>query len=160
VKHLPKHLRPRYRYLWVRIEAWPDVDIDRRAFQRAVWQETRELLGDVGSAAVDPTVARFAFADGAGTAAIRVRRGEVDRARAALACLSSVGNERVGIRVDGTSGTIHAGEERYMGARPEETGEKTVAFGNAERTAVVRSDRVDVRTDGAFAGATDLDLER
>jgi hypothetical protein len=47
-----------------------------------------------------------------------------------------------------------------MRARPEEPREKTVAFGNAERTALVRSDRVDVRTDGAFAGATDLDLER
>jgi len=160
VKHLPKHLRPRYRYLWTRIEAWPDAAIDRGAFQRAVWAAARGLLGDAGSAAVDPTVSRLAFADGAGTAAVRVRRGEVDRGRAALACIATVGGEPVGIRVRGTSGTIHAGEERYMGARPEETSEKTVAFENAERAAVVRSDRVDVRTDGAFAGATDLDLER
>ena len=160
MKHLPKHLRPRYRYLWVRIEAWPDADLDRRGFQRAVWAETRGLLGDAGSAAIDPTVARFSFAEGVGTAAVRVRRGEVDRGRAALAPIASIGGEPVGIRVVGTSGTIHAGEERYMRARPEETREKTVAFGNAERAAVVRSDRVDVRTDGAFAGATDLDLER
>ena len=160
MKHLPKHLRPRHRYLWVAIEAWPDADPDRRGFQRAVWAEARRLLGDAGSAAVDPTVVRFAFEDGAGTAVVRVRRGEVGRGRAALACIASVDGDPVGIRVRGTSGTIHAGEERYMRPRPEETGEKTVAFGDAERTAFVRSDRVDVRTDGAFAGATDLDLER
>jgi len=47
-----------------------------------------------------------------------------------------------------------------MRARPEETGEKTVAFGNVERTALVRSDRVDMRADDVFADATDLDLER
>lgn len=160
MKHLPKHLRPRYRYLWVRIEAWPDADLDRRAFQAAVWVATRGLLGDAGSAAVDPTVVRFAFVDGEGTAVVRVRRGEVDRGRAALACIASVDDDPVGIRVRGTSGTIHAGEERYMRARPEQIDEKTVVFGNAERTAFVRSDRVDVWTDGAFAGATDLDLQR
>jgi ribonuclease P/MRP protein subunit POP5 len=160
MKHLPKHLRPRYRYLWVRIEAWPDADIGRRAFQRAVWAETRGLLGDPGSAAVDPTVVRFWFADGVGTAVVRVRRGEVDRGRAATACVASVDGDPVETRVRGTSGTLHAGEERYMGARPEDTDEKTVAFGDAERAAFVRSDRIDVRADGAFVGATDLDLQR
>ncbi len=160
MKHLPKHLRPRHRYLWVWIEAWPDASFDRRAFQRAVWAETRGLLGDAGSAAVDPTVVQFAFADGVGTAVVRVRRGEVDRGRAAIACITSVDGDPIEPRVRGTSGTIHAGEERYMRARPEEIDEKTVAFGNAERTAFVRSDRVDVRTDDAFAGATDLDLQR
>ena len=160
MKHLPKHLRPRYRYLWVGIEAWPDADLDRRAFQGAVWSAARGLFGDAGSAAIDPTVARFGVEDGTGGAVIRVRRGEVYRGRAALACVAEVDGDPVGVRVRGTSGTIHAGEERYMRAQPEGTVEKTVAFGNAERTAVVRSARVDVRTDGAFTGATDLDLER
>jgi len=160
VKHLPKHLRPRYRYLWVRIEAWPDADVGRRALQRAVWAEARGLFGDAGSAAIDPTVVQFAFEDGAGTAAVRVRRGEVDRGRAALACVAALDGDPVGIRIQGVSGTIHAGEERYMRARPEGGSEKTVVFGGVERAAVVRSDRVDVRTDGAFAGATDLDLGR
>ena len=113
MKHLPKHLRPRYRYLWVRIEAASDADLGRRAFQRAVWTETRGLLGDAGSAAVDPTVARFAFDDGAGMAVVRVRRGEADRGRAALACVATVDREPVGIRITGISGTIDAGEERY-----------------------------------------------
>ncbi|MFC6754912.1 ribonuclease P, partial [Halorubrum tibetense] len=36
MKHLPKHLRPRWRYLALGIEAWPDADVDRRAFQRAL----------------------------------------------------------------------------------------------------------------------------
>jgi len=158
VKHLPKHLRPRYRYLAVGIEAWPDAALDRRAFQAAVWEETRGLLGDAGSAAIDPTVVAFAFADGAGEAIVRVRRGEGERARAAIACIEVIDGAAVGLRIRGKSGTIRACEEKYMRGRPEPTSEKTVAFGNAERAAVVRSDRVDVRTDDAFAGATDLDL--
>jgi ribonuclease P/MRP protein subunit POP5 len=160
VRHLPKHLRARYRYLAVRIEAWPDASIDRRAFQAAVWAETRGLLGDAGSAAIDPTVVEFTFAGGVGEAIVRVRRGETERARAAIACIEAIDGATVGLHVVGKSGTIRACEEKYMRGRPESSGEKTVAFGNAERTAVVRSDRIDVRTDGAFAGATDLDLQR
>ena len=97
---LPKHLRPRYRYLAVEIEAWPDAAFDRRAFQRALWDATRGLVGDAGSAAADPTVLRFSFSDGAGDAIVRVRRGEVTAARAGLACLADVEGHpvRVGVR--------------------------------------------------------------
>jgi ribonuclease P/MRP protein subunit POP5 len=114
VKHLPKHLRPRYRYLAVAIEAWPDAAIDRRAFQAAVWEETRGLLGDAGSAAVDPTVVAFAFAEGTGEAIVRVRRGESGRARAAIACIEAIDGAAVGLRIVGKSGTIRACEEKYM----------------------------------------------
>jgi len=48
MKHLPKHIRPRWRYLAVEIEAAPDADIDRGAFQRALWYAAGNLLGDVG----------------------------------------------------------------------------------------------------------------
>ncbi|QCC52266.1 Rpp14/Pop5 family protein [Halapricum salinum] len=159
MKHLPKHLRPRWRYLAVSLENWPEADFDRNAFQRHVWFAAQNLLGDVGSAAIDLTVIRFESWDGGAEAIVRVRRGESDRARAVLACLADVDGEAVGLRVRGTSGTVRACEEKYMGGGPERTGQRHVAIGDAERPAVVRDGRVDYRDDDAFTGATLLDTE-
>jgi ribonuclease P/MRP protein subunit POP5 len=158
VKHLPKHLQPRYRYLAVGLETWPDAAIERRGFQRAVWTAARRLLGDVGSAELDLQVLSFEHADGAGWAIVRTRRSEVDRARAVLACIDSIDGEPIGLHVRGVSGTVRACKETYKGRRPEEPSQRTVVFENAERRAVARGNRVDVRVDGAFAGATDLDI--
>ena len=158
MKHLPKHLQPRYRYLAVELEAWPDADLERRGFQRAVWYAAQNLLGDVGSAELDLSVLDLEYADGSGAAVVRTRRGEVDRARAVLACLDAVDGHPVGLRVRGVSGTVRACKDKYLGRRPEEASQRHVAFENAERRAVVRGDRVDVTVDGAFAGATILDI--
>jgi ribonuclease P/MRP protein subunit POP5 len=159
MKHLPKHLRPKWRYLAVELETWPDVDVDRGAFQRQVWYAAQNLLGDVGSADADCTVVRFEYADGVGQAIVRARRGEVGPARSAVACVSDVGGDPVRTTVRGVSGTIRACEEKYLNGPPEIRSENTVVFENAERSAVVRNDVVDVRIDDGFAGATELDLE-
>jgi ribonuclease P/MRP protein subunit POP5 len=111
---LPKHLRPRHRYLAVGLAADPEADIDRRAFQQGIWYAAQNLLGDVGSAALDLSVLQFAFADGTGEAVVRTRRGEVDRTRAVLACLDGVEDQPVGLRVRGTSGTVRACEATYL----------------------------------------------
>jgi ribonuclease P/MRP protein subunit POP5 len=159
MKHLPKHLRPRWRYLAVGIETWPEVTMDRGSFQRAVWYAAQNLLGDPGSADADCTVIRFEYADGVGRAIVRVRHGEVEPARAALACVSDVDGDPVRIAVRGASGTIRACEEKYLNGPPEIRSEKPVAFEGVERSAVLRGDVVEVRTDDGFAGATELDLE-
>jgi len=70
VKHLPKHLRPRWRYLALGIEAWPDADVDRRAFQRALWYAAGNLLGDPGSADAGLKLLSFAFSAGEGEAVV------------------------------------------------------------------------------------------
>ena len=158
MKHLPKHLQPRWRYLAVVIETWPDADIDRRAVQRELWYATQNLLGDPGSADADMTVLRFSHADGIGHAIVRVRRGHTDDARAALACVDAVDGHPVGLRVAGTSGTVRACEEKYIRGPAKSPGQRHVVFENADRTAVTRDGRVDIRTDGAFVGATDLDI--
>jgi ribonuclease P/MRP protein subunit POP5 len=154
MKHLPKHLRPRWRYLAVALEGWPDASVGRGEFQRAVWFSAQNLLGDVGSAELDLSVVDFAFEDGDGHAIVRSRRGETDRARAVLACVDRVGETELGIRVVGTSGTIRACEEKYIGSQLESSDQRTVAFADADRPAVVRDGRVDVRMDGRFVGAT------
>jgi ribonuclease P/MRP protein subunit POP5 len=159
MKHLPKHLRPRWRYLAVAIEAWPDADLDRRDFQRSIWFAAQNLLGDAGSADADLKVLQFEFGDGTGEAVVRVRHGHADEARAALACIDEVRNDPVGLYVQGISGTVRACEEKYLRRAGQSSTERKVVFGDAQRSAVVRDGRVDVRTDGAFAGATELDFE-
>ena len=160
MKHLPKHLQPRDRYLAVGLETWPGVDIERRSLQASLWRATRGLVGDAGSAAIDPTVLRCECREGAGSAIVRVRRGAVEPARAALACIPEIEGHRVGVRVRGISGTVRGCEEKYINERKIATTERNVVFENAAQTATARGDRVDVRIDGAFRGATDLDLDQ
>jgi ribonuclease P/MRP protein subunit POP5 len=158
MKHLPKHLRPRWRYLAVGLESWPGAELDRGTLQREVWFAAQNLLGDAGSADADLTVVRFDFADGSGSAIVRARRGEVDRARAVLACLDEVDGHELGVRVRGVSGTVRACEEKYIRRPPEGPDQRNVVFEDAQRRAVVRNGRVDVRADDGFVGATELDL--
>ena len=158
MKHLPKHLRPRWRYLAVSIESWPDATIGRRAFQREVWYAGQNLLGDPGSADADMTVVRFDFAEGVGEAIVRVRHGETEPARAAIACIDEIDGSPVGIAVRGIGGTIRAAEEKFLRGHGQVHPERNVVFENEERVAVFRDGSVDVRLDEAFAGATDLDL--
>ena len=158
MKHLPKHLRPRWRYLAISIEAWPDASVGRRAFQREVWYAGQNLLGDPGSADADMTVVRFDFADGVGEAIVRVRHGETEPARAAIACIDEVDGQQVGLALYGISGTIRAAEEKFLRGRGQVQSERNVVFENEERAAVPHDGTLDVRLDETFAGATDLDL--
>ena len=114
MKHLPKHLRPRWRYLAVELRTQPEASIDRRAFQRECWYAAQNLLGDPGSAAADLRVVHFMFEDGVGGAIVRVRRGEVGPARAAIACIDEIDGQPLGVYVSGTSGTIRTAREKFL----------------------------------------------
>jgi ribonuclease P/MRP protein subunit POP5 len=159
MKHLPKHVRPRWRYLAVGIETWPDADLSRGAFQRALWFAAQNLVGDTKSADADLTVFDFSFAAGTGETIVRVRRGEVETARAALACIDALNGTPVGLRVRGVSGTVRACEERYLGRRAGVSRQRTVVFDSHSRTVSDRGRAADVHLSGGFAGATDLDFE-
>lgn len=113
MKHLPKHLRPKWRYLAVGIESWPDAEISRRDFQRSLWYAGQNLLGDPGSADADLRVFGFEHGDETGEAVVRTRRDTVGDARAALACIDGVDDDPVGVFVRGTSGTVRACEQKY-----------------------------------------------
>ena len=158
MRHLPKHLRPKWRYLAVGIESWPDAHLSRRDFQRELWYAGQNLLGDPGSADADLRLFSFDHEDGVGEAVVRTRRDTVEETRAALACIDEVDGQPVGVFVRGVAGTVRACEENYLGRRPEVSGENRVVFENAERPAVVSDGAVDVRTDDAYTGATDLDV--
>lgn len=114
MKHLPKHLRPRWRYLAVRLAAESGVELDRGTLQRECWYTAQNLIGDAGSADVDLTLVDFEFADGTGHAIVRTRRAEVTRARAVLACVDAVDDRDLGVRVAGVSGTVSACREKFL----------------------------------------------
>jgi ribonuclease P/MRP protein subunit POP5 len=155
---LPKHLRPRYRYLAVSLEAWPDAALDRDAFQAALTAAVRGLFGDSGVATAEPRVIRFAFDDGSGETIVRCRRDAIGTARAGLATINAVDGAPIAVCVRGISGTVRACEEKYLHGSQLPIAERTVAFEGADRPATVRGTRIDVHLEDAFAGATDLDL--
>ena len=159
MKHLPKHLRPRWRYLAVELESWPDVHVSRSDFQRGVWFAAQNLLGDPGSTDADLRVLSFDWGDGRGEAIVRARRGEVEPARAALACVDSVRDDPLRVRIRGVSGTVRAASEKYLGGPLEAENEERVVFRNDTRRAISRDGGVDVDHGGSFVGATRLDLE-
>lgn len=159
MKHLPKHLRPRWRYLAVGVETEPDVRIDGRDIQQAVWRAARSLLGDPGSADVDLRVMRTHLAAGGGEVLLRVRRGEVTRGRAALACVESIDDNPIGLVVRGVAGTARAAEEKYMNGAARLQDEERVVLNSADHRAIPRGDgRYDLHVDGGIVGATELDL--
>lgn len=155
---LPKHLRPRYRYLAVTLETWPDAPVDREAFQSALSGAVRHLFGDAGAASAGPRVIRFRFDRGAGSAVVRTRRDVVETTRAGVAAIDSVNGAALAVCVRGISGTVRGCEEKYLQRRQLRNRESTVVFEGADRPATVRGTRVDVHIEDAFAGATDLDL--
>ena len=158
MKPLPKHLRPRWRYLALELESWPETAIDRRELQEAIWRAGRTLLGDPGSAKADLRVVECRHDRGRGTGIVRVRRDEVTAARAAIACVTTLGDEPLGVRVCGVSGTLRGAREKYLGRHRQASGERTVVFEDEERMAVEYPDGVDLRTGDSFTGATQLDL--
>ncbi|MFP4625458.1 MAG: Rpp14/Pop5 family protein [Natronomonas sp.] len=158
MKYLPKHLRPRWRYLAVGLESWPDATVDRGSFQQVLWFAAQNLLGDAGSAEIDATLLHFHFENGRGEAVVRTRRESVESLRGVLATIDEVDGDPVGLFVRGTSGTVRACEEKYIHRPRQDFEERTVAFANVERTAVARDDRLDVRLPDGFVGATALDI--
>lgn len=159
MKHLPKHLQPRWRYLAVPIETWADADVDRRSFQRELWYAAQNLVGDAGSAEADLRVMRFSMQDGVGGAIVRVRRGSVDEARAVVACVDAVDGTPVGVRVSGASGTVAACSESYLADAGTKLDQQRVRLEGTERPARIRDGVVDVELPGGRLGATTSDFE-
>lgn len=94
------------RYLAARLRT--DGPIEKRSFVAALTREARSLLGDAGAAHLDLWV--YDLDDE--SCVVGCRNGEVDRARAALACLTEVDGTRVAPAVVTVSGTIRTARER------------------------------------------------
>lgn len=156
---IPKHLRPRWRYLAVAICTWTDRDLDRTSFEAAVQEAVRSLHGDIGCADADLRLFRFTYHVGRGQAVIRVRRDAVDVVRSALTCMDSINDTPVGLQIVGVSGTVRACEEKFLGSQGEAIEQRTVAFDGVEYSATVVGVEVDLQSDDGRIGAISLDLE-
>lgn len=155
---LPKHLRPRWRYLGVELETTPGDGPDRRAFQRALWRGARGLVGDVGSARLGLDVVRFELEEGRGEAVVRVPRGTETDARGVLATVAAVDGAPLRATVRGVSGTIRACEENYLRIAREPPSHEVITLDAVESPAVVWSEAVDVTGGSTLLGATTLDI--
>lgn len=97
---LPPSLRGRRRYLV--FEVISEREIDKKALLKEIWNSVYSLYGDAGASESRIWLMEY---DG-GEGILRCAHDKVEEVRAALACIHSVNETRVGIRVIGISGTI------------------------------------------------------
>lgn len=155
---IPKHLRPRWRYVAIEVETWLEAEVNRSTLQGALWEAARSLLGDIASASLGLDVLRYAFTNGMGVAIVRVRRGTVDQARAVIATIDQVDDTPVRLGIRGVSGSIKACEENYLGIDRQAVTHEIVTLDGVDMAATVCGEAVDLEVDTTTVGATNLDL--
>lgn len=89
-------------------ELLSEGELERDGFVEEMNREARRLLGDAGAAAVNLWLYDF---DG-DSCVVGCRDGEVERARAVLACLDEVGGVRTAVHVKVASGTLRGARSR------------------------------------------------
>ena len=158
MKPLPKHLRPRYRYIVVSIESWPTAKFDKRTFQHALWASTSRLFGDTGANAADLFLIQFEFSNGSGWGIIRTHRDALPIARPSIACISKINEFPVGILIRGVGGTIKSCQEKYLSEPSEPVHSGELLFDTKISPSFTRGHCIDIQTDTDFIGATHLDV--
>ena len=104
--HLPPSLRDRRRYL--RFEMICAREIDKRELLKEIWNSLYALYGDVGASESKVWLIGYHKSEDTnnGVGILRCAHDKVDEVRASLACIHSVNDAPVGIRVIKISGTI------------------------------------------------------
>ncbi len=77
-------------------------EIDKKSLLKEIWDSVYSLYGDAGAS--ESRIWLMGYDGGEGI--LRCAHDKVEEVRAALACIHSVNEARVGIRVIGISGTI------------------------------------------------------
>ena len=115
MRYVPPSLRERRRYLL--FDMIGDREIDKRALLKELGDSIHSLYGDVGASKIKLRLIKYHTRedDTHGVVGIlRCAHGKVEEVRASLACIHSITDARVGIRVIKTSGTIR-GATRHGG---------------------------------------------
>lgn len=110
LKTLPSSLRETQRYIV--FEVLSDRTPEFGDVVEEVWDEALDLLGQKGVAEADPWIIRDLYEDGRG--GIRVRKGEVEELRAALALITEIGGKDATVQVLGVTGTIDSARDKYF----------------------------------------------
>lgn len=167
MKVLPSSLREKKRYIAFEVEHEGELSPDRKALLDEIFFATQTLLGDSGSAEIG-----WRLIDYDGTRGIiRVSLKGLDKARAALAAVTSIKGSRAAIRVLGVSGTIKAAIEKYIVPKNIFSTSilSEVKVGTMSGTAVrKRGEEIDIvpddeeairRANVRYAGVTSFDLQ-
>ena len=114
---LPPSLRERRRYLL--FEVLCEREIDKRELLKEIWDSLYSLYGDVGASESkvwlieyhnhkreDANGSNSSSGGGGGVGVLRCAHDKVEEVRASLACIHSINEARIGIRVLKISGTI------------------------------------------------------
>ncbi|MHC1600381.1 MAG: Rpp14/Pop5 family protein [Candidatus Methanospirareceae archaeon] len=103
---LPPSLRERRRYLLFVVMC--EREIDKRDLLKEIWDSLYALYGDVGASESKVWLIKYHKSEdtNSGIGILRCAHNKVEEVRASLACIHSVNDTRVSIRVIKTSGTI------------------------------------------------------
>ncbi|NMX21289.1 hypothetical protein C5S30_02390 [ANME-1 cluster archaeon GoMg4] len=109
---LPPSLRERRRYLL--FEVLCEREIDKRELLKEIWNSLYSLYGDVGASESKVWLIEYhkredansSSGGGGGVGILRCAHNKVEEVRASLACIHSINDARIGIRVIKISGTI------------------------------------------------------
>jgi len=114
MRSIPPSLRERRRYLL--FEMIGEREIDKRDLMKELWDSIHSLYGDVGASEFKLQLNRYHTREGTHRVVgiLRCAHDKVEEVRASLACIHSITDARVGIRVIKTSGTIR-GATRHGG---------------------------------------------
>jgi ribonuclease P/MRP protein subunit POP5 len=167
MKVLPSSLREKKRYIAFEVEYEGDSPPDRKAVLDEIFFATQTLLGDSGSAEIGWRLIDFDGKRGI----IKVSLKGLEKARAALATVTSIKGQRAAIRILGASGTIKAAIEKYIVPKNIVSTSilSEVKVGNLSGTAVrKRGEEIDIvpddeeatrRANVRYAGVTSFDLQ-
>jgi RNase P/RNase MRP subunit POP5 len=85
-----------------------ECEIDKRDLLKEIWDSLYALYGDVGASESKAWLIEYHKSEdsNSGIGILRCAHNKVEEVRASLACIHSVNDTRVSIRVIKTSGTI------------------------------------------------------
>ena len=115
MRYVPPSLRERRRYLL--FEMIGEREIDKRDLLKELWDSIHSLYGDVGASEIKLRLIKYHTRGSTQSVVgiLRCAHDKVEEVRASLACIHSITDARVGIRVIKTSGTIR-GATRHGGS--------------------------------------------
>ncbi|MBN1761727.1 MAG: ribonuclease P [Methanomicrobia archaeon] len=115
--YLLPSLRERKRYL--RFELMGEREIDKRELMKEIWDSIYSLYGDVGASESKLWLIEYHRVEdrkeeesNLSVGVLRCAHNKVEAVRASLACIHTVNDARVGIRVIRTSGSIKGASRR------------------------------------------------
>ncbi len=112
-KILPPSMRPAKRYIVFEIIS--DTPVIYGEFVNAVWTNSMEFLGELGSSEAGIWFVHNSYSETKQTGILKCRHNSVENVRTVLSLISMIGETRCIIKILGVTGTIKSAKTKYMG---------------------------------------------